>query len=138
MLFASCDKLMSFSNNHKILITIIASFFVLGTLLLHLDGTLNSYKGIAILLESTSGLMLFLSIISIYKLNRKSTLLKWMSEISYEVYLIHLTAIMFVKVLLPELHPLLFFSISVLIIIFSSFLLHIVCKKINNVILRKV
>lgn len=108
MLFTSGDKIMSFCNDHKFLICLMTFFVFSGTLYLYQDGALHSYKGFANILNSITGLMLFLAITLIFKFCKKSMIIKWISDISYEVYLIHLTAIMFIRILwlTPDCQPL--------------------------------
>lgn len=136
MVFSVGDKMMNFCVEHKYLIGIIALAFFFGSWYLHLGGLFHSYTGIATVLNSTTGLLLFYTMASIIRSNG-TAIIGWLSGISYELYLIHLTSIMFVRVLLPDCHPLMFYSLSLIVILISSASLHYVSEKISNVLTHK-
>lgn len=136
MVFSVGDKMMNFCVEHKYLIGNFTLAFILGSWYLHLGGLFHSYTGIATVLNSTTGLLLFYAMASIIRSNG-TAIIGWLSGISYELYLIHLTAIMFVRVLLPDYPPLMFYSLSLIVVLISSVLLHIVSEKISNVLTHK-
>ena len=137
MVFSVGDILMDFCREHKVLIVIISVGLFIGTWLLHLNGIYQTNKGIATVLNSISGLLVFYAMAATVKINGTSRLLGWFSGISYELYLIHLTAIMFVRTLLSDSHSILFYVASVVMILLSSYLLHMVCERINKTLTYK-
>lgn len=136
MVFSVGDKLLRFCVEHKLQIGLITVTFFFGTWYLHLGGLYHTFKGIATVLNSTTGILLYYAMASIIRSNG-TAIIGWLSGISYELYLIHLTAIMFVRVLLPDYPPLLFYSLSLIVVLISSALLHIVSEKITNVLTHK-
>jgi len=136
MVFSVGDKLLRFCVEHKYQIGVITVIFFFGSWCLHLDGLFQAYTGIATVLNSTTGLLLFYAMASIIR-SKGTAIIGWLSGISYELYLIHLTAIMFVRVLLSDCHPLMFYSLSLIVILISSASLHYVSEKISNVLTHK-
>lgn len=137
MVFSVGDKLMVSCKEHKTLIAIISLGLFMGTWLLHLNGIYQTNKGIATVLNSISGLLIFYAMVVTVKINSKSRMIGCFSGISYELYLIHLTAIMFVRTLLSDSHSILFYVVSAVMIILSSCLLHMVCERINHTLTYK-
>lgn len=139
MFFAVGDKLLALCGKYKILIFLCAIVCSGGTLSLYCDGVFQSLKGVATVLSFISGVLLFLALATVFKNMRcKSKIIGLLSGISYEVYLIHMTAIMFVKVLLPDCCSILFYCLSIVLILISALLLHILCVRINNSLIGKV
>ena len=134
MVFSVGNKLMDFCNKHKMLIVIIAFGLFIGSWLLDLNGIYLSNKGIATVLNSICGFLFFYAMAAIIKTNGNTRIIGWLSGIRYELYLIHFSAIMFVRVLLPDCLSLLFYAASVIMIILSSYLLHMVSERINHIL----
>lgn len=138
MVFSVGDRLLGFFSEHKVLIVIFTLGLFIGTWLLHLNVIYQTNKGIATMLNSISGLLIFYAMAATLKTKGTSRLLGCFSGISYELYLIHLTAIMFIKMLLPDGHSILFYVASVVMIILSSYLLRIVCERINHTLTNRI
>lgn len=137
MMFEVGDKLMSFFSRHRIFIGVCSLFF-LGTWYLYIDGLFQTYKGIATVLNSISGLLLFIAVASDAQIKKESRIVGLLSSVSYELYLIHLTAIMFIRGFFPSSRSVLFYIVSIVTILISSFLLHWVSNGINNRLTQKI
>ena len=132
MVFFVGDKLMDYTNKHRMLFGTIAVIGFLCVWYLYLTGIYHTYKGVATILSSISGLSLFFALASIVKTNQVSGTIQWLSNISYELYLIHLTAIMFVKHFFTDSHCAPFYIVSLIFVIVSAALLHKICTRIYH------
>lgn len=136
MVFTKGDTLMSFCQDHKLIISVVAIAFFLITWYLHLGGIFQEYTGIATVLNSISGLLLFFAIVSVFQGLHTSKVITWLSGISYELYLIHLTVMVFVRQFIDG-HSVAFYCVSVPLIILCSFLLHKVSECISSLLFHK-
>ena len=102
VMFACGDKVMSIFKRYQLLCIFITIAMIALSYECYLFGWHFSHKAIASLSSALSGVLIFLCSMTLIDMRNKHKLISWFSARSYEIYLMHLSMILFAKLLVGE------------------------------------
>ena len=130
MLFSKGDKVQEYCIVHKWLLAFFTIVVLSSSLVFYLCDWHNTHKGIATLSSALAGVFLFLLLFTWIAGKRKSRSIEWLSNCSYEIYLIHPSLLIITSMLIGKGEIQLI--VNLLLILFSGYFIHIVSEKIYS------
>lgn len=137
LLFFKGDELMELCHRRpKSLLIVTISTLVLSWWM-YAQGWHYTHKAVATFSSFSAGLTLFVSLLSLIKSPKRGRVVNHFSDISYEVYLVHLPLLPFTKLLLNQTgmeNWLLILTIWLMLTYISALVVHIVAQRLMTLI----
>ena len=132
LLFYKVKECVEIALNHKSTVWLLTFSVTLLSYMFYLSGWHESHKAWATISSFSSGLLIFICMITFCKLQKRGKLLQHLSNLSYEIYLVHLPLLPLINYLLGGNRNSMFVPLWLFATYISALTIHVLANKLDH------